>query len=235
MPNSKYNIGFLPYEKTINFSNGKIDPLNDFAETDSFVKSEANRDGFYYPPVMHTVKEQRDVVDGKLITKEEVVPNSSRPAQLFYMPSTHEIEITSPICVADPKKGDALFLTYLLAFHFGVRLQFDDWLVDGKVPIKINRDFHATHTTTEDFIDRAYRTWSMASDDAKFRLTNLLYMQSRLCSYEWDWEKFIICYMVFDGCYKYLNNNSGVTSRTHKGRFQAITNHYGMQYDRGYS
>lgn len=150
------------------------------------------------------------------------------------MPASHEIEIIKPVSGNDPKNADGLFLTYLVAFHFGIRLQFCDWWFDSRVPVEIDRDFYATHSATENFIDKAYGSWSKACDDGKKRLTNLLFMQSRVNSYEWDWERFLISYMVFDGCYKYLNMYSGVVSRTHKDRFKAAINYLNMQYDQNW-
>lgn len=224
-------IGFLPYEKPIVFDNGQIYPTEDYKKIMSFIREQSNRDGFYYPPSVHTITQRYEVEDDKLKVKEEIVPNSSRPAHLFRLPASHYIEITDPACMDDPKVGDGLFLTYLVAFHFGIRLQFHDWWFDNRIPIKIDRDFHAYHSETELFINKAYENWRRSSDDGKKRLTNLLFMQARAKSYEWDWERFMVYYMVLDGCYKYLNMYCSVSSNSHKGRIKAIIDHFNMYYD----
>lgn len=227
----KDKIGFFPYNEPIQFYNGGIYPLDNFKEIEAEIFDEANKDGFYYPPNVHTVSQSHEVVDRKLVTKEKVVQNSKRPAHIFKMPPSHEIKIIKPVFGEEAKKWDGLFLTYLVAFHFGIRLQFFDWWFESRVPISIKRDFVTTHSTTENFIDRAYENWSNVCDDARQRITNLLFMQTKIRSYEWDWERFIISYMVFDGCYKYLNKYLGVKSSSHRGRLQAVIDYYGMQYN----
>jgi hypothetical protein len=224
-------IGFLPCEKPIQFNNGRLSPLEEYNEILAYVNDEANKDGYYYPPLMHTVSQRHEVVNGQLEIKEEIVPKSTRPAHLFKMPASHNIEIINPVSVNDPKVGDGLFLTYLVAFHFGIRLQFHDWWFDMRVPVKIDRDFYADHSQTEVFINNAYENWCSATEDGRTRLTNLLFMQSRAKSYEWDWERFLIYYMVLDGCYNYLNTYFGVVSRTHAGRIKAIIDYFNMHYD----
>ncbi len=231
MKSYKDKIGFLPYEEPIQFYNGGLYPIKEFEETREVINKEANLDGFFYPPVMHTVRQSLEVVNNNLEIKEKVVSNSNRPVHLFKMPASHKIEIIRPVSGNDPKKGDGLFLTYLVAFHFGIRLQFCDWWFDGRVPVKIERDFCATHSATENFIDKAYGVWSKASDDGKKLLTNLLFMQSRVKSYEWDWERFLISYMVFDGCYKYLKKKNNWGKIPHKDRFKAVIDYFKMQYD----
>jgi len=227
----KEKIGFLPYEKPISFTKGRIYPVENYNELFAIIKEQTNRDGYYYPPLVHTVIQQHEIVDGQLKIKEETVPNSSRPAHLFTLPASHYIEISDPVLIDDPKAGDGLFLTYLVAFHFGICLQFHDWWFDHRVPIKIDRDFHASHSETEIFINKAYDRWRESTPDGKKRLTNLLFMQSRAKSYKWDWERFLIYYMVFDGCYRYLNIYFGVSSNNHKGRIKAIIDHFSMHYD----
>jgi len=230
----KEKIGFLPYEKPILFNNGRIYPIEDYKKISSWIKKYSHRDGFYYPPLIHTITQRYEEENDQLMLKEEIVPNSSRPAHLFRLPASHYIEITDPVYTEDPKAWDGLFLTYLVAFHFGICLQFHDWWFDQRVPIKIDRDFYADHSNTELFINKAYKYWRKVSEDGKKRLTNILFMQARAKSYEWDWERFIIYYMVLDGCFKYLNVYYSISSKSHKDRIKAIINHFNMFNDKRY-
>jgi hypothetical protein len=222
-------IGYLDYSESINFNNGKICPLDNFDKITSSIKEKTNEDGFFYPPIINTYRQFHKVVDGELQKREELIPKTKRPAHLFKMPPSHEIQITKPIYAEEPRKNDGLFITYLTAFLFGVRLQFHDWWFDGRVPVEVKQDFYIRHSDIEKLIELAYCTWRSSSEEEKGLLNNLLYMQTRIKSYEWDWEKFIIAYMVFDGCYRFLNLTSGVSSKTHKKRMQTVLKHFGMK------
>lgn len=227
----KDNIGFLPYEKPLEFSNGGVYPLADFGTVSQFVYKKANEDGFYYPPTVNTYRQRHELIDGILETYEDLIPNTKRPAHMFKMPASHELQIIKPQSSKEPRQGDGLFITYLVAFFFGVRLQFHDWFFDGRTPINSQQDFHSHHQPIENFIDNAYYTWIKCSDSEKLLLTNLLYMQTKTKSYEWDWERFIISYMILDGCYKFLNIKCGVSSKSHPGRIKAMIEHFGMKLD----
>jgi len=225
----KDKIGFLYYEGTLQFSNGGIYPVENFKKIHEYVDKNANKDGFFYPPTVETYSQSVKVVNGTLETFEELVPKTKRPAQMFKMPVSHEIRIINPFNASDPRKGDGLFLTYLIAFIFGIRLQFHDWFFDGRVPVYSHQDFLFIPSATEHFIDKAYNIWCNCSDTQKKLLTNLLYMQTKVKSYEWDWERFILLYMVIDGCYKFLNETQGVISRNHRNRMNIILEYFDMK------
>ena len=137
----KDKIGFLPYENTITFSKGAIIPLEGFRKAREYVQEKANKDGFYYPPTIETFRQRHEVIDGKLETFEDPVPKSKRPAHLFRMPASHAIQIITQTPENDIRKGDGLFMIYLISFVFGIRLQFHDWLFDGRVRIHSQQDF----------------------------------------------------------------------------------------------
>ncbi len=230
-PTYKDKIGYLPYAESLEFSNGGIYPLDNFDNVYQYVNERANKDGFYYPPVVQTYRQRHEVIDGTLETIEELVPNTERPAHIFKMPASHEIQIIKPANEDDPRKGDGLFLTYLIAFVFGVRLQFHDWWFDGRVPVNSQQDFCFCPSATEHFIDNAYYIWCKSFDSEKKLLTNILYMQTKVKSYEWDWEKFIISYMVLDGCYKFLNETYGISSNRHRDRIKTVLEYFNMKLD----
>ena len=225
----KDKIGYLSYEGTLQFSGGRISSLLSFDNAYEYVNKRANKDGFFYPPIVETYLQNHEVIDGILETHEELIPNTKRPAQMFKLPASHEIQLFNPVYTNEPRSGDGLFITYLIAFIFGVRLQFFDWFFDGKVPINPNQDFLFSPSATENFLDSAYRIWRNNSDDQKKLITNLLYMQTKIRSYEWDWERFLISYMIIDGCYRYLNETQGVISGQHRNRIKAVLEYFNMK------
>jgi hypothetical protein len=60
-------------------------------------------------------------------------------------------------------------------------------------------------------------------------MINVLFMQSRAPSYEWDWEQFSIEYMVLDGCYK-LATSLGIIKEkpSHADRIKALCRTFGI-------
>ena len=220
--NYKDKIGYLPYEGFLEFSNGGIYPLENFTIIQEYVNKKLNKDGYYYPPTVETYSQGFNVVNGKLETFEELIPNTKKPAQMFKMPASHELKIINPSNINDPKNSDGLFITYLIAFIFGIRLQFHDWFFDGRVPVATKQDFLFIPSAIEHFIDNAYNTWLNCSITQKKLLTNLLYMQTKVKSYEWHWERFLVSYMIIDGCYKYLKETQGVTSNGHTNKINKI-------------
>ena len=225
----KDKIGYLDYSIPINFNDGHIYPLDNFDKINSLMKEKTNEDRFFYPPIINTYRQHFEEVDGKLQIREKLIPRTKRPAQVFKMYPSHEIQINKPMFANDPRTNDGLFITYLTAFMFGIRLQIHDWWIDGRVPVAINRDFVIQHSTLEEFIALAYRTWRSSSEKEKSLLNNLLYMQTRIKAYEWDWEKYMIAYMVFDGCFKCLDSAKKIPSQSHTKRMQFIIQYFDIE------
>ena len=48
----------------------------------------------------------------------------------------------------------------------------------------------------------AYRQWQQWPATARTRLSNMLFMICRAPSYEWDWERLVVEYMVLDAAYR---------------------------------
>lgn len=227
----KDKIGYLPYKGSLQFSNGGIYPLENFRVIQEYVNKKLNKDGYFYPPTVETYSQGFKVVNGKLEVFEELIPNTKRHAQMFKMPASHELRIINPSNKDDPRNTDGLFITYLIAFIFGIRMQFHDWFFDGRVPVTRHQDFIFIHDATERFIDKAYDTWLTCTKENQLLLTNLLYMQTKVKSYEWHWERFLISYMVIDGCYKYLKETQSVTSEKHKDRIKAIIDFFDIKFN----
>jgi hypothetical protein len=77
-------------------------------------------------------------------------------------------------------------------------------------------------------ISDAYRVWRTWRSAERTRFTNLLYMHVRSFTYRWDWERFTVRYMVFDGCYKMARALGHVAKVNHKERPDAMFAWAGM-------
>lgn len=82
-------------------------------------------------------------------------------------------------------------------------------------------------------MSKSYHTWKDWGEEHKKWFLNILIMHSRAPSYEWDWERFIIEYMVFDGAYKLASelHNTGRAKIPHKKRFEILLNQFGLVFD----
>ena len=62
-------------------------------------------------------------------------------------------------------------------------------------------------------------------------ITNVLFMHSRAPSYEWDWERFTIEYMVLDGCWRLAELLNGVKGKHHSERIKKLCEKFAIPYD----
>lgn len=196
-------IGFIPLKRNVVFSKGEIQKLDTFDEAKLYMHENSNADGYYYPPVVARYElksptyEKPDFAAGPL-------PRSKRPAHLFKLPASHQIVLDFPYSV-EPRNNECMFLVQFLAFIYGTRAHITEWWIDGRVPQKTSNDYILDEMELPYLTDMAFSTWSECkTPEQQLHLTNLLYMHNRVFSYEWDWEQFTVAYMVFDGCYRYL-------------------------------
>ncbi len=114
---------------------------------------------------------------------------------------------------------------------FCYRLQFEDWWHDARTPMH-GRRWSVLRQSEERLLSKAYSTWRKWQETERTRFTNLLYMHIRSFSYEWDWERFTLRYMVFDGCYKMARALGHLPTKVgHRGRLDAMFSWVGMPTD----
>jgi len=193
-------FGFLPCEWTIEFDGGKISPIPDFDENTAWVDKYTNEDGFFYPATV-----PREEVDPITMEPLKYIPKTERPAHLHSIRPSHELCLSTSGLPKDIREGPGSFIIHLLAYLFGVRLQFHDWCLDGRLPIREKVRTHNirfTKETGEEFLSYCYKTWKSWAEKEQKLITNLLFMHTRSPSYEWEWGRFTIEYMVLDGCYR---------------------------------
>jgi hypothetical protein len=213
----KDKFGFLPLEVSFNLTDCAIYPVDNFEEINNKVKRYVS-EGFIYPPLKDPVTE--------------------RPEHLHELPASHRIEIQNTLeNEKDLRLGVSGFIINLLGYIYGLRLQFCSWKFDGRVayePFKHHNIAPPKVSMAEDFLNHALNKYKSWDDKSKLLFTNLLFMHNRAPSYEWDWERFTIEYMVLDALWKliekhnpadvqsYKNNNNIRNGIPHKKRIYAI-------------
>lgn len=225
-PNRDF-FGYLPHAFTINFDGGKVTPVSEFDYVTESVNRYINQDGFMYPPIEKRVT--RDIFqDGDW----EEIPKSERPALFHPVPTSHELNLYSLKETENLRKGAGGFIMHLLAYLFGVRLQFYNWWFDGRIPINRTHNIHLKRETVGKFVSFCYHTWRTWPKDAQKLITNVLYMHSRAPSYEWEWERFMVEYMVLDGCWKTASKLNKLQAKTHhKERIRVLCQEFGIPLD----
>jgi hypothetical protein len=205
-----YRFGFLDKKVTYRFSGGQVAPVPEFDGAEKWVALYRNKDGFLYPPTGRCQD-----IEGKTL------PNTERPAHLFHLPASHELRLDCDPPATDRHRAPASLIIHLVAYLHGVCVQFEDWWFDARVPLNKHHNINFSlskvdfpslpqpkgnlsfpRTTPEHFLSHAFKTWQTWRKSSQRRFTNLLFMLNRAPSYEWDWEHFIIEYMVLDACYK---------------------------------
>lgn len=213
-------FGFLPYQDAIVFDGGRVSPVAEYDKVLAWVDEYTHEDGFLYPPLTRKVRESG-----------EQVPRTERPALLHHVPASHELLLYANDMKDNLRRGPGAFVIQLLAYLFGVRLQFFDWWFDGRISIRRTHDITPTHAAVEHFVSHSYWTWKGWPGEAQKLFINVLFMHSRATSYEWDWERFIIEYMVLDGCYKLAKELHGVDDSPHKKRIVVLCKKFGIPSD----
>ena len=135
-------FGFLPCDWTFKFDAGEIRPLPEIEKVREAIESYTNEDGFLYPPLSHRAR-----LDWKTGEVLEKIPGTERPAHLHQVPPSHELYLCVSGTVEEARKGASAFIIHLLAYLFGIRLQFHDWWFDSRVPFEWVR--HITFILTK--------------------------------------------------------------------------------------
>lgn len=220
-------FGLLPIKESFDLPGCKIYLAENQAELDAYVKEYVHLDGFIYPPMQYTATV--DPIDPSKQTKK---PNSDRPAHLFRVPASHCIETGSSSDDLNKTRRDYTgFIINLLGYLYGTRLQFCDWWMDGRVPHKSQHNILIPKATAEKFLTDAINTYITWDDQKKKHFTTILFMHTRVASYEWDWERFLFEYVVFDALWKIVKEQNNITKYVkHEDRIKEMCNIYGMQY-----
>ncbi len=220
-------FGFLNCKWTIKFKGGIVSPIPEFDKVAQRMHKHTNQDGFFYPPLTWRARE-----DTKSKKGYRKIPRTKRPAPIYKLPASHDLCLYTPDPTEDIRHGSGAFVIQLLAYLFETRLQFYKWWFDGRVPIKVVRSIGFTKAALEDFLSHCYQTWQgWGNEEQKKWITNLLYMHTRAVSYEWDWERFIIEYMVLDGCWKLAEIQYGVKAKGHSNRIKALCEAFDIPYN----
>jgi hypothetical protein len=218
------NFGFLPVKLKFDSADYAIYPVDNFDELEKDVKKYVNKDGFIYPPQIYSAK-----LDPVTLQEISKIPNSERPAHLFRMPASHNIEVKrdDPRNKEDMRRTSFSFIMHILGYVYGMRLQFCDWWFDGRIAFEGQHNITVSEEKLRKFLEYSLNSFKDWEDSNKSFFINILYMHNRSPSYEWDWERFAIEYMVFDACWKF----SQLPKVPHAKRIERICERYSLHYD----
>ena len=220
-----FPFGFLSKHAVLTCTFGRIEPVSTFNDAKHWIGSHVHSDGFLYPPFVH------------LETDDGPKPNSSRSAHLHQLPASHQLILTNACHNAKQNQTNAMFAIQALAYIYGTHLQFEGWFFDTRVPIRSHHNIVLQHGSTEHFLSRAYKQWINWQERDQLRFSNILFMLNRAPAYEWDWEHFLIEFMIFDGLQKTWENTreAGAIHRRPKSRklVELMFNELGVPLNQG--
>ena len=218
-------IGFLDVASDFTFKGGTLTLSSEFRKAKRWVERNVNEDGFVYPGTSYKVGMDLETRCGTRISK------TTRPALLYRMPPSHDLILKGARNVQKSRLGIAGFVTQCFAFLFGTRLQFSDWWVEGRIPIKSTVNVHVAHHAAEEFLSKAISTWKAFNRRDRIIASNMLYLFAKSGSLEWDWERFQMEYTVFDTCFALASRRQPWSGRSHKERFKNVCKFYGLRYN----
>jgi hypothetical protein len=217
-------FGFLQEPLKGNFLGVSFEPVDDYTEKLSILKTITNIDGFYYPPEV-----ARYTTDTTIENIKEKIEKSEKPALVYPLFSSHTLSIQHPVSSSNEPCSDAALIIYLMAYIFGTRLQPSEWKFDGRIPFKSNKEFAIHDSTCLHFLENVYRWWRNLKEQQRRKFVNILYVYTRAKSLQWDWDVFIHQYMVFDALYKlHVELQPYKTANNHKARFNILCGEYSV-------
>lgn len=225
-PKNKDSFGFLFEKLQFSFEGGSVSTREDFVKARKWINSQTNKDGYLYPSTSYTVT--KNIKSNKW----RRIPKTSRPAKFFHIPPSHYITLTSPQSERDNRYGLSGFVVESLAFLFGTKLQFWDWFIEGRIPTKTQTiNIALSPSDVEAFFQHAVPTWQAFDSDNKKRMSNLLFVHSVAGAVEWDWQRFMLEYMVTDACYRIAESTNRCRERKHLHRLNALCDTFGLKKD----
>jgi hypothetical protein len=216
-------FGFLqdPFEfKTPEY---EILPLSDHEARRNSLLLESHRDGYFYPPQVSSYTSEFDR------TAETFVPRSTRPTQMFQLCASHTLRICKPIKSVAPF-SDAIFLTQVLAFLNGTRLQLDTLRFDTRIPFESVLGARVNLEVQANFLARSYQCWKVMDAEQMSSAVNIFYAFNRANGAEFEWDMFMQQYIVLDAIYRYyVNKISCKTRHPHKDRIAFLCKELDLQ------
>lgn len=183
-------------------------------------------DGFYYP-IQCTKRENPST--GKL----RKIPNSEKPAHLYTLPATHIIHEKNDQELSDDfRYNDGALLIRLLAVLYDCRAQFHDWQYDTRFPLKQDGISIFTESELERLINKVFNAFSTWSVESQNHYNNILYLHTRCPAYEWEWEQFIMEYMVTDSLWRLFTRLYSQKEVPHSKRIETMCSFLHVHYDK---
>jgi len=220
-------FGPLPLPLAVQHECCRVEPLPDFNETLKALKNAQHRNGFLYPP--SSQQYAVDPITGKI---QKPIPKTQRPMLLFKLPPTHQIVISGQSDdVQTIRKGMAGFVIHLLAYLTGVRVQFHDWWFSGRIPIRPSPPGYVSSSVAQHFFEVALEEWKSWSLQIRRIFTNALFIHTWVPSYEWEWERFMVEYMVTDALWKVSSQLRNLGPCSHSERIIKLCEEYNLYRD----
>lgn len=222
---SSIHFGFLFFGTEFSFDQGRVTPTRDFDSISKRLSKILDVDGYLYPPTMKEV--QFDSISGKQSTLRR-----KRPVFQFWLPASHELILKSELLHSEVKEESAALIMYLIGLIFNTRLQFSDWFIDGRISMHPKeRPVIASYPAIlGNQISLAYERWARWSITEQRRFLNILYLFSRSDVYQWDWEKFLLQYMILDSCWKMGQRLFNFNAKRHSNRAKELYGHFALHH-----
>ena len=219
------SFGYIPKPIEINIPGVSIQPLENCSEVNEYVRKSSHKDGYLYPGTIATYRRANEEDDFS-----EEIPNTRRPCPILHVPASHELRVDKSL-PRPSRQGIGGFLIQLVGFLYGVRVQFHDWRLDGRVTVKDRSGFVVHRGAAERFCNAAIEKWISLPKKEQDHLTAILAIHAKAKSEEYEWLAFTLYYFVFDACYRILRNEGQVQNCTHPERLDVVADYFGLMKD----
>lgn len=221
----KDSFGFFIADFSLKIGPYFIEPVKDHVSEVKRKLKLKHPDGFYYPI---QVAKKKDISTGKF----KKIPNSEKPAHLYALPATHVIYKKSNQPLSDDfRSKDGALLIHLLAVLYNCTAQFYDWQYDTRFSLKQDAIAVFTENELERLMNEVFDVFSTWTVENQNHYNNILYLHSRCPAYQWEWEQFIMEYMVADSLWRLFARLFSQKEVPHKIRIKTMCSFLHVHYD----
>ncbi len=222
-------FGFLRLKSPFNIGGYRIQIIPKYEQQISIIGKYANKDGYYYPPIIKTYK--LNVKTNK--KSRNAYRNTARPASIFRVAVTHQILCESEMSSNQFRESDGHFILSFLGFLYNTRLQFWNWWWEGRINIKQEQTIQFSENQLPDILTKGLTFWKAFSLSQQKTFLNASFLYQRGKALEWPYEQFLHYYICLDAIWYLENFNYNLSKKrfTHKERIITLCQKLNIIYD----
>ena len=169
-----------------------------------------------------------------------VYPETGRSVEgdfLYQLPYSHTVEHADREPLDDSfRRSVGGLIIHMLGLLYQSRCQFWNWWAEGRLKVGDSKIawFTDEDTSVSTILVTALKSWNSWPAEARRMYVNSLWHHSRIASYHWDWERFLMAFVVTDSLWALVRRVKSVAKPKRRASMRKLSgieilaNHYGI-------